>query len=297
MLSNSHTKGDLLKHDPIRHKKRSDESLRLHEEALRLFKKIGIPTENNVDEVFHKRSFKEALYKLNRHIDETESEIRKEKYGNVRDATEIDKKLLGAVTESNTGLVQKYIDERADVNSLFQKEFNDGTGNPLLFEALKNLNKTHKKISLDTVRILLKNNLNTNIIDVNENPLINILIIKKYGVEYLKLLIECGKTRIDVDDGSGVTPFMAASFVADFESMEYLIGKGADINATDNFGMSALHHAVDSNNLKNITFLIDKGVKLFNKNEFYEFCNDMFFVNEDTEELYLKLLENSKQKI
>ncbi len=280
-----------MKHDQTRHKKRSVESLKLHKEALELFQKIGRPNEDNNEDVVHKRSFKEAVYKLSRHLEETEAETRKERYETARDAIEIDKKLLEAVTESNTGLVQKYIDEGAEVNSLFHNDFSDGTNVPLIFKALKNLNKKYKKISLDTVRILLENNLNTNIIDANGNPLINTLIIKKYGVEYLKLFVENGKTRIDVDDDSGITPFIAASFVSDKKSMKYLISKGADINAKDNFGMSALHHAVDSNNLETIDFLVNNGVKLFDKDEFYEFCNNMFFVNDDTEELYLKLLE------
>lgn len=286
-----------MKHDQTRHKKRRVESLKLHKEALELFQKIGRPNEDNNEDVVHKRSFNEAVYKLSRHLEETEAETRKERYGTARDAIEIDKKLLEAVTESNTGLVQKYIDEGAEVNSLFHNDFSDGTNVPLIFKALKNLNKKYKKISLDTVRILLENNLNTNIIDANGNPLINTLIIKKYGVEYLKLFVENGKTRIDVDDDSGITPFMAASFVSDKKSMKYLISKGADINAKDNFGMSALHHAVDSNNLETIEVLVNNGVKLFDKDEFYEFCNNMFFVNDDTEELYLKLLENSKQKL
>ena len=286
-----------MKHDQTRHKKRSVESLKLHKEALELFQKIGRPNEDNNEDVVHKRSFKEAVYKLSRHLEETEAETRKERYETARDAIEIDKKLLEAVTESNTGLVQKYIDEGAEVNSLFHNDFSDGTNVPLIFKALKNLNKKYKKISLDTVRILLENNLNTNIIDANGNPLINTLIIKKYGVEYLKLFVENGKTRIDVNDDSGITPFMAASFVSDFKSMEYLICKGANVDAKDNFGMSALHHAVDSNNLKNIDFLVSNRAKLFDKDEFYEFCNNMFFVNDDTEELYLKLLENSKQKL
>ncbi len=115
-------------------------------------------------------------------------------------------------------------------------------------------------------------------------------IIKKYGVEYIRLLVEKSNARTDVEDMNSIGPFIAATFVSDLKTMEYLLSRGADKDAKDNFGMTAMHHAIDSNRRDMMVHLEGLGVVMENEEEYLSLSKSMF-VDEETDELYLELLK------
>lgn len=62
---------------------------------------------------------------------------------------------------------------------------------------------------------------------------------------------------IDIADAEGRTPLMLAADLGNLPNMLTLIDYGANVNATDNYGFTVLHHAVESNNENIVLWLIE----------------------------------------
>lgn len=60
----------------------------------------------------------------------------------------------------------------------------------------------------------------------------------------------------------GWTPLMIAVSAGHKEIAEYLVSKGADINAVTDAGLSALHYAASKNRAELAKYLIDSGCHL-----------------------------------
>uniref|UniRef100_A0A8H7TN95 Uncharacterized protein n=1 Tax=Bionectria ochroleuca TaxID=29856 RepID=A0A8H7TN95_BIOOC len=77
-------------------------------------------------------------------------------------------------------------------------------------------------------------------------------------LEIVSLLAEQPKFDADIEDGSGWTPLMISASVPDNEPvLTLLISKGADVNAKNNSGQSALHFVASKKNLDIARLLID----------------------------------------
>lgn len=88
----------------------------------------------------------------------------------------------------------------------------------------------------------------------------------KEHYDALEYFINCG-ANIDIKDSiSGDTPFMTAIKEGKIHLMKYLLEKGADINAKNDYGDTALLRAVDEDNLEALKFLLKKGVDINCKN-------------------------------
>ena len=84
--------------------------------------------------------------------------------------------------------------------------------------------------------------------------------------EKVKLLIEKG-ADIDAKDNDGVTALMYVSRAGDLEIAKYLLENGADINAKDSkWGYTALIYAAEYVNLEIVQFLIESGADVNIKN-------------------------------
>ncbi|KAL3076185.1 hypothetical protein niasHT_038811 [Heterodera trifolii] len=87
-------------------------------------------------------------------------------------------------------------------------------------------------------------------------------------LEIVKLLVEVGKADIEkaeADSVIGWSPLMVASNIQKWDIFRYLIEKGANIDHTDNNGLSIIHYLVDNNNFDECKILIDKGVNVNQK--------------------------------
>ncbi len=61
------------------------------------------------------------------------------------------------------------------------------------------------------------------------------------------------------DDGENVTPLAYAAGFGHMEVLEYLVARGADVNARDPRGLTALHLTVYTGQLQALRYLLDKG--------------------------------------
>ena len=80
--------------------------------------------------------------------------------------------------------------------------------------------------------------------------------------EKVKLLIEKG-ADIDAKDNDGVTALMYVSRAGDLEIAKYLVENGTDINAKDSdWGYTALIYAAEHGNLEIVKYLVEKGANV-----------------------------------
>ncbi len=90
---------------------------------------------------------------------------------------------------------------------------------------------------LATLKTLIKNGLNPNVIDEEKNTLIHISCIKNYYA-VTKELIETNKIDINAFNEDGMSPLMYVVKVKrkDIKMCQLLVENGADVNARDDFG-------------------------------------------------------------
>jgi hypothetical protein len=102
---------------------------------------------------------------------------------------------------------------------------------------------------IDKVKLLLRYKANVSATnDRGRTPLHFAVESVVNGAEIVMLLIEAGCSGISAIDSRGMTPLMAAAhtLVADPMVLDVLLRNGACVNAVDNNGWTALHHAVDN---------------------------------------------------
>lgn len=69
-------------------------------------------------------------------------------------------------------------------------------------------------------------------------------------------------TDVDVPDGEAATPFICAAFMGNLELMNWLREHGANIDAQDRNGWSALHFAIQQNHFDIVQWLVEQGAAI-----------------------------------
>jgi hypothetical protein len=143
--------------------------------------------------------------------------------------------LIVAVWRKNLPMVQKLIKQGANVNAELENGCDDVAGYPLWSWVLFSSRNQQDKQILD---VLLTD-----------------------AVDFVD----------DHRDGNGYSPFIAALILGYLDVAKFLYKKGADINAQDNQGLTALWHCVGKKDDEGVKFLIacpniDLGVKKIDRN-------------------------------
>ena len=108
---------------------------------------------------------------------------------------------------------------------------------------------------IEIAKVLITNGVNVNTKDLKGNCPIH-YAAKRNSIDVVKLLIENGASIHDKSD-EGVTPFdLAINKGKDIEFIEFLIAKGAHVNAIRN-GYAPIHRAVEQSNVALTKSLID----------------------------------------
>ncbi|MCL7037782.1 hypothetical protein MKW94_029556, partial [Papaver nudicaule] len=82
------------------------------------------------------------------------------------------------------------------------------------------------------------------------------------SLQVCKYLIETLKLDVDSKDGEGCTPLYHASAEGHFDTVRYLLEKGADPDASNVKNATPLHFAAKSGDTKIITLLLSRGVRV-----------------------------------
>ncbi|KAI3843953.1 hypothetical protein MKX03_002384, partial [Papaver bracteatum] len=83
-----------------------------------------------------------------------------------------------------------------------------------------------------------------------------------------KYLIEDLKLDVDTKDGEGCTPLYNASNSGHFDTVTYLLEKGANPDASTDTNLTPLHNAAKSGDTKIITLLLLRGARIDVVNSF-----------------------------
>ena len=79
----------------------------------------------------------------------------------------------------------------------------------------------------------------------------------KGHTEIVKLFLEKGED-VNRPTSSGIAPLMAASSGRQFETTQFLLGRGADVNAADKESNTPLFYALREGNAALVKLLIEK---------------------------------------
>lgn len=83
---------------------------------------------------------------------------------------------------------------------------------------------------------------------------------KRYSVEIVKLLLDHGADVNFIEEVTGLTPLMTASFFGNLVTAETLIHRGSDVSTRDKDGYSALWYAAYSSKKSLINLLLREGI-------------------------------------
>lgn len=156
--------------------------------------------------------------------------------------------IMFAVKSGSVETVEYLLKKWAEINYV------DALGvSPLLLATSKN----HLKM----VEILLKYEANINIEDsYNQTPLFE--AIKQNDVEIIDLLL-AGGADIEHKNREGRTALMVSAFdKSRIDAMKKILSFGANVNATDNLGKTALMHAINNNNGAMMDILLKCGAEI-----------------------------------
>lgn len=178
-------------------------------------------------------------------------------------------------TNLDEDTIQLLIDHGADINVI------DNDGSNLLINALE-------ECRLDTAKILINKGIDVNFIpedgisalmiactmggnrdqvkaNLSESTLARFEMYSQDDfTELVQLLIAKG-ADVNAKNNEGITALLAAVMANNIDAIKLLIDNGADITARDNNGLSALYYAVVANNTEAINLLIDKGADVNQK--------------------------------
>lgn len=74
---------------------------------------------------------------------------------------------------------------------------------------------------------------------------------------------EASKKEINANDDDGMTPLLYAAFEGKLEAMKLLIGRGGDVDKTDQFGNSALHLSAAKGHISCVDYLVKYGANIY----------------------------------
>ncbi len=116
---------------------------------------------------------------------------------------------------------------------------------------------------LEIVKLLIDSKAKINIRDKSGQSPLHIAAGQEHLAIVDYLLLDCG-IPVDVLDFSKGTPLMtaSASYQLNPDVVNFLLSKGANINAQDRYGNTALHYAAHRGSLKLVQCFLSKGAKL-----------------------------------
>lgn len=82
------------------------------------------------------------------------------------------------------------------------------------------------------------------------------------SISQVRILVEKNPELLNFEDKDGWTPLLKAVDMNDMELVEYLVGKGADVNVKYRQGLTSLDLASGKGNEKVVKLLISKGAKI-----------------------------------
>ncbi|WP_265023236.1 ankyrin repeat domain-containing protein [Wolbachia endosymbiont (group A) of Epistrophe grossularia] len=141
--------------------------------------------------------------------------------------TELDKKLLVAVQDTGLNEVKDLINQKANINA---KDMYGWT--PLHFAASRN--------KLSVVEFLFNNNANINAKDVYGNTPLHVAAQYSSNLEIVKFLLDKDISGINNITNNGWTPLHVAIQGNKLNTVELLLGRGADIEVRDIYNQTSL---------------------------------------------------------
>ena len=114
------------------------------------------------------------------------------------------------------------------------------------------------EVSLDAIEMLVAHGID--ITEINRDGLGALDIAIKYKrMDIVNLCEAHGISLMSSRRKSGMTPLMVAASFNDFDMVELLISKGADVNGVDKYGMSATDYVKRMGQKKMLEFLQEHG--------------------------------------
>ena len=176
--------------------------------------------------------------------------------------------LAKAVEDGNTNKIDKIVSENPELINYQESKY----GETLLMLTIMNQ-------QLKSFKALLKNGADVNIHYTFDgtSPLIEACSYKFYNITFAKTLTEYGADVNDVetgerrkDNGTRLTPLIAASRKGRLKLVKFLVSKGADVNYQNEFGQSALSESVMVDEYKVAYYLLQNGAD-YNRPIYYRF--------------------------
>jgi len=180
--------------------------------------------------------------------------------------------LAKAVEDENTKKIDKIVSENPEIINYQESKY----GNTLLMLTIMNQ-------QLKPFKALLKRGADVNIHNTFDgtSSLIKACSSKFYNITFVKMLIEYGADVNDVEigerrkeNGTRLTPLIAASRTGRLDLVRFLVSKGADVNYQNEFGQSALSESVMVDEYKVAYYLLQNGAD-YNRPIYYRFDNSV----------------------
>lgn len=180
--------------------------------------------------------------------------------------------LAKAVEDENTKKIDKIVSENPEIINYQESKY----GNTLLMQTIMNQ-------QLKPFKALLKRGADVNIHNTFDgtSSLIKACSSKFYNITFVKMLIEYGADVNDVEigerrkeNGTRLTPLIAASRTGRLDLVRFLVSKGADVNYQNEFGQSALSKSVMVDEYKVAYYLLQNGAD-YNRPIYYRFDNSV----------------------
>lgn len=180
--------------------------------------------------------------------------------------------LAKAVEDENTKKIDKIVSENPEIINYQESKY----GNTLLMLTI--MNQQFKPF-----KALLKRGADVNIHNTFDgtSSLIKACSSKFYNITFVKMLIEYGADVNDVEigerrkeNGTRLTPLIAASRTGRLDLVRFLVSKGADVNYQNEFGQSALSKSVMVDEYKVAYYLLQNGAD-YNRPIYYRFDNSV----------------------